>query len=149
MYLDLQIYSGLGNIIAIVDSVRKDISIDSKIVISLYENKGINFDQLIQILPPLSPKNDFDVKIYNNDGSLALNCINGARCVSKFVEDNSLSAAKKIKVSTDGGLWHLQAKSKEEFSASFEITNSINQITLDLGEENLILDCIIQFVFPD
>ena len=108
MYLDLQIYSGLGNIIAIVDSVRKDISIDSKIVINLYENKGINFDQLIQILPPLSPKNDFDVKIYNNDGSLALNCINGARCVSKFVEDNSLSAAKEIKVSTDGGLWHLQ-----------------------------------------
>ena len=80
MYLDLQIYSGLGNIIAIVDSVRKDISIDSKIVLSLYENKGINFDQLIQILPPLSPENDFDVKIYNNDGSLASNCINGARC---------------------------------------------------------------------
>ena len=75
MYLDLQIYSGLGNIIAIVDSVRKDISIDSKIVIGLYKNKGINFDQLIQILPPLRPENDFDVKIYNNDGSLALNCI--------------------------------------------------------------------------
>ena len=49
MYLDLQIYSGLGNIIAIVDSVRKDISIDSKIVLRLYENKGIKFDQLIQI----------------------------------------------------------------------------------------------------
>ena len=61
MYLDLQIYSGLGNIIAIVDSVRKDISIDSKIVISLYENKGINFDQLIQILPPLSPENDLSL----------------------------------------------------------------------------------------
>ena len=142
MYLDLQIYSGLGNIIAIVDSVRKDISIDSKIVLSLYENKGINFDQLIQILPPLSPENDFDVKIYNNDGSLASNCINGARCVSKFVEDNSLSAAKEIKVSTDGGLWHLHAKSNEQFSASFEVTSPIDQITLDFGEESLILDCI-------
>ena len=142
MYLDLQIYSGLGNIIAIVDSVRTDISIDSKIVLSLYENKGINFDQLIQILPPLSPENDFDVKIYNNDGSLALNCINGARCVSKFVEDNSLSSTKKIKVSTDGGLWHLQAKSNEQFSASFEVTDPVDQITLNLGEENLILDCI-------
>ena len=64
MYLDLHIYSGLGNIIIIVDSVRKDISIDSKTVLSLYENKGINFDQLIQVLPPLSPENDFDVKIY-------------------------------------------------------------------------------------
>ena len=138
MYLDLQIYSGLGNIIAIVDAVRKDISIDSKIVLSLYKNKGINFDQLIQILPPQSPENDFDVKIYNNDGSVALNCINGARCVSKFVEDNSLSATKEIKVSTDGGLWLLQAKSKEQFSASFIMTNPVDQITLDLEEENLI-----------
>ena len=64
MYLDLHIYSGLGNIIIIVDSVRKDISIDSKTVLSLYENKGINFDQLIQVLPPLSPENDYELAAY-------------------------------------------------------------------------------------
>ena len=92
MALNLYIYSGLGNIIAIVDSVREDISLDAEDVLNLHNNKSISFDQLIQVLPPQDPENDFDVEIYNNDGSTASNCINGARCVAKFIEDHSLSA---------------------------------------------------------
>ena len=75
MALNLYIYSGLGNIIAIVDSVRKDISLDTEDVLNLHENKGVNFDQLIQVLPPQDPEIDFDVKIHSQ-----------ARCLSKFVK---------------------------------------------------------------
>ena len=142
MLLNLYIYSGLGNIIAIVDSIREDISIDSDGVINLHRDKNINFDQLIQILPPISPENDFDVLIYNNDGSLASNCINGARCVSKFIEDHSLCASKELKVSTDGGIWFLKAISNEIYSASFEVSGAPEKININSGREDLNLDCI-------
>ena len=43
MALNLYIYSGLGNIIAIVDSVREDISLDTEDVLNLHENKGARY----------------------------------------------------------------------------------------------------------
>ena len=142
MPIDLYIYSGLGNIIAIIDSLRNDISISSKDVLKIYQNHKIDFDQLIMLLPPNEPKNDFDAKIFNNDGSIASNCINGARCVSKFVEDHSLCASKKVKVKTDGGIWCLESLSEDRFSASFEILEEINRVTLDIEGQELFLECI-------
>ena len=142
MLTNLYIYSGLGNIIAIIDSLREEVSVNSNDVVSLYSNQAINFDQLIHVLPPKDQNNDFDVKIYNNDGSLAANCINGARCVSKFIEDNDLSASKKIKVSTDGGLWYLEAINADRFSASFLLSDTIKHLELELDSQDLSLDCI-------
>ena len=46
MPIDLYIYSGLGNIIAIIDSIRNDISINSEDVLKIYQNYKIDFDQL-------------------------------------------------------------------------------------------------------
>ena len=63
MQSNLYIYSGLGNIIAIMDSIRKNLSIESKDVVHLNQNLNIKFDQLILVLPPKDHGNDFDVKI--------------------------------------------------------------------------------------
>ena len=52
-----------------VDSLRNDISINSKDVLKIYQNHKIDFDQLIMVLPPKEPKNDFDAKIFNNDNN--------------------------------------------------------------------------------
>ena len=79
MLTNLHIYSGLGNVIAIIDAVRSDLSIDSTHVTNICSVQDINFDQLLVVLPPQKADIDLDVKIYNKDGSLALNCINGAR----------------------------------------------------------------------
>ena len=142
MALNLYIYSGLGNIIAIVDSVREDISLDAEDVLNLHNNKSISFDQLIQVLPPQDPENDFDVEIYNNDGSTASNCINGARCVAKFIEDHSLSVSKQLKVNTIGGIWKLESMSEENYSATFLLSDVIKPISISLEEINLNLDCV-------
>ena len=142
MFINLYIYSGLGNIIAIVDSIRENVSIHSSDVAKIYRNKSVHFDQLINILPPADQNNDFDVNIYNNDGSRASNCINGARCVSKFIEDNALSAHKKIKVLTDGGIWYLEAMNQDKYSASFFVSGDIEHIIFNLADQDLSLDCI-------
>ena len=72
MEVNLHIYSGIGNLIAIVDGIRTDLHISSKEVDHVYNFHGVNFDQLIILLPPSDPQNDLDVKIFNNDGSLSL-----------------------------------------------------------------------------
>lgn len=142
MVTNLYIYSGLGNIIGILDSLSTDISINSEDIINLYKNTDIEFDQLIIVLPPQNHEHDLDVKIFNNDGSTASNCINGARCVSKFIQDESLLPFKDLKVNTKGGLWHLKAINDKEFSASFLIDDKISKIELTSLDEHINLDCI-------
>ena len=44
MELNLYIYSGLGNIIALVDLVREDLCISSKEVVKIAESEGVEFD---------------------------------------------------------------------------------------------------------
>ena len=55
MQTNLYIYSGLGNVIGILDSLSADIKINSKDVIELNQKQGIAFDQLIVCLLYTSP----------------------------------------------------------------------------------------------
>ena len=65
MELKLYIYSGLGNIIALVDLLREDLNLSSKEIVKISKIEGVKFDQLISILPPESPDIDLAVEIYN------------------------------------------------------------------------------------
>ena len=144
MELKLCIYSGLGNIIALVDLLREEFSFNSRDIVKILEVEGVNFDQLISILPPESPDVDLAVEIYNKDGSIAKNCINGARCLTKFVQDEGLIANKELLVNTLGGLWHLKAHKNGDYSVKF--TNPDNlKIKDNLPPENSKNKHVIQF----
>ena len=142
MQTNLYIYSGLGNIIGILNSLSADIKINSKDVIELNQKQGIAFDQLIVVLPPLHHENDLDVEIYNNDGSKASNCINGARCVSKFIQDQSLLPSNNLKVNTEGGIWNLKALNEDQFSATFALNDSLTKVNINHNNKDIVLDCI-------
>ena len=75
-----------------VDLLREDFCFSSEQVSKIAELGEVEFDQLICILPPESPDVDLSAEIYNVDGSVAKNCINGARCLAKFVVDEELIA---------------------------------------------------------
>ena len=49
-----------------------------------------NFDQLLLIEPPTDKSADLKLKIYNVDGSLAENCINGVRAIALYAFDENL-----------------------------------------------------------
>ena len=135
MELKLYIYSGLGNIIALVDLLREEFSFNSRDIVKILEVEGVNFDQLISILPPESPDVDLAVEIYNKDGSIAKNCINGARCLTKFVQDEGLIANKELLVNTLGGLWHLKAHKNGDYSVKFNNPDNL-KIKYNLPPEN-------------
>lgn len=63
---------------------------------------GIGSDGMIWILP--SDKADFEMRIFNADGSEAKMCGNGIRCVGKYVYDKGLTDKKDITVDTLSGI---------------------------------------------
>lgn len=66
---------------------------------------GIGSDGLIMINP--SKKADFEMEMYNADGSRAEMCGNGIRCVAKFVYDKGLTDKTDISVISCGKVKYL------------------------------------------
>ena len=68
---------------------------------------------------------DLSAEIYNADGSIAKNCINGARCLTKFVVDEELIIKNELSVTTLGGLWSLKTHQDGEYSVKFTTPNNL------------------------
>ena len=83
---------------------------------------GIGSDGLILIGE--SDKADFSMRIFNNDGSEAMMCGNGIRCVGKFVYDHRLTTKETITVDTLSGVKTLQLHIKD---------GKVTSATVDMG----------------
>ncbi len=66
---------------------------------------GAGSDGMIWILP--SDQADFRMRIFNADGSEALMCGNGIRCVGKYVFDKGLTDKTDLTIETLSGIRHL------------------------------------------
>ena len=67
---------------------------------------GVGSDGLILICP--SDVADFQMIMYNSDGSRAQMCGNGIRCVAKFVYDKGLTEKEKITIVSAGQVKYLE-----------------------------------------
>lgn len=65
---------------------------------------GIGSDGLILISPSPIPEADFSMRIFNNDGSEAMMCGNGVRCVGKYVYDHRLTDRTTVAIDTLSGI---------------------------------------------
>ncbi|MBQ7359960.1 MAG: diaminopimelate epimerase [Lachnospiraceae bacterium] len=94
---------GLGNDYIYVDGSKEQIPTEKKpeIVRKLSDRHfGIGGDGVIFINP--SDEADFEMEMYNADGSRAEMCGNGIRCVAKFVYDKGLTDKKCITIVSAG-----------------------------------------------
>ena len=66
---------------------------------------GVGGDGVIFINP--SEEADFEMEMYNADGSRAQMCGNGIRCVAKYVYDKGLTDSEHITVVSAGSVKHL------------------------------------------
>ncbi len=99
---------GCGNDYIYVDGSMEHISTEDKpeIVRRLSDRHfGIGGDGVIFINP--STEADFEMEMYNADGSRAEMCGNGIRCVAKYVYDKKLTEKKKISIISAGKIKHL------------------------------------------
>ena len=94
---------GAGNDYIYVDTTRYPIADPEKKAIEWSKfHTGIGSDGLILI--GSSDKADFSMRIFNADGSEAMMCGNGSRCVGKYVYEYGLTAKKKITLDTRSGI---------------------------------------------
>ena len=92
---------------------------------------GIGSDGLILICP--SETADFQMVMYNADGSRAQMCGNGIRCVGKYVYDRGLTDKTEITVETLAGVRTLQLHTEG---------GRVSAVTVDMGQPVLQPDRI-------
>lgn len=97
---------GLGNDYIYVNCLKEKVENPSAAARFVSDRHfGIGSDGLILINP--SDKADFEMEMYNTDGSRSEMCGNGIRCVAKYVYDYGLTDKTSISVETLGGIKYL------------------------------------------
>lgn len=94
---------GLGNDFMVVDLVTQQGEITADLARAWGDrHTGVGYDQLLVIAPPTDPQADFQLRIYNTDGSEAQQCGNGIRCVAWYVAHRRLSPKPELLWQTAG-----------------------------------------------
>lgn len=114
---------GLGNDYIYVYSKKEPADPQALSVKLSDRHFGIGSDGMIWILP--SRNADFKMRIFNADGSEAMMCGNGIRCVGKYVYDKGLTKKKKITVETLSGIKTLDMTVEN---------GSVKSVSVDMGK---------------
>ena len=97
---------GIGNDYVYVNCLQETIENPSELAKKISDRHyGVGSDGLIMINP--SDKADFEMEMYNADGSRGEMCGNGRRCVAKYVYDYGLTDKTSISVETLAGIKYL------------------------------------------
>lgn len=123
---------GLGNDYVYVNCFKEKIDNPPKVAKIVSDRHfGIGSDGLIMINP--SKVADFEMEMYNADGSRGEMCGNGIRCVAKYVYDYGLTDKTHISVETLGGIKYLDLTVKD---------GKVALVRVDMGEPELALEKI-------
>lgn len=94
---------GLGNDYVCINCFRERVEDPPGFARTLCDRHyGIGADGLILICP--SKVSDFKMEIYNSDGSVAGMCVNGIRCLGKYVYDYRLTGKETLSIETKSGI---------------------------------------------
>ena len=119
---------GLGNDYVYVNCLKEDVLHPEEISKFISDRHfGVGSDGLILIKS--SKVADFEMAMYNADGSRAEMCGNGIRCVAKYVYDYGLTDQEKITVETLGGIKEL------ELAVS---NGKVSQVKVNMGSPCLV-----------
>lgn len=103
---------GIGNDYVYINCFKEEVKNPSALAKFVSNrNFGVGSDGLILIRP--SEKADFQMDMYNSDGSQAEMCGNGIRCVGKYVYDYGLTDKTEITIDTLAGIKNLKLKIKD------------------------------------
>ncbi len=98
---------GIGNDYVYVNCFQETVENPEAVAIKVSDRHfGIGSDGLILIKP--SDVADFEMDMYNLDGSRGAMCGNGIRCVGKYVYDYGLTDKTSITVNTPSGIKYLE-----------------------------------------
>lgn len=122
---------GCGNDYVYVNGMAEQVENKAQVVPALSDRHfGIGGDGVIFINK--GEKADFEMEMYNADGSRSQMCGNGIRCVGKFVYDKGLTDQKEITVESFGAVKYLTLTVGED--------NKVSKVKVDMDEPELQAD---------
>ena len=144
----IQYMEALGNNFIVIDSITQDFifSLVSEEIIPILRSKEgfqrlagrdtdfLEFDQIIVIEAPEKDIADFSVKIFNQDGSEAKNCVNGMRCVARYLSDRKISIGDTVKLLIGANQVTVK-KSKNDYIVENMFSLSPSEIGLNENEQ--------------
>lgn len=111
---------GCGNDYVYVNCFEEKIEDESKTAIFVSDRHfGIGGDGMILIKP--SNIADFEMCMYNADGSRGAMCGNGVRCVAKYVYDNKLTDKKLISIESMGAIKNIKVETENDKVVSAKV----------------------------
>lgn len=123
---------GLGNDYVYINGFIEKIGNPAELAVKISDRHfGIGSDGLILINP--SSVADFEMEMYNADGSRGEMCGNGIRCVAKYVYDYGLIDKTQISVETLSGIKYLVLTVENQ---------KVVQVRVDMGKPELKPDRI-------
>ncbi len=115
---------GIGNDYVYVNCFQEHIPDPAALAVKISDRHfGVGSDGLILICP--SKIADFQMVMYNADGSQSQMCGNGIRCVGKYVHDKGLTDKTTVTVETLAGVKTLELHLREN--------GTVAAITVDMG----------------
>lgn len=119
---------GLGNNYIYINCFEETVENPESLSIRLSDvHFGIGSDGIILIKP--SKVADCEMDIYNADGSRAMMCGNGVRCVGKYVYERGIAKKDVITVDTQSGVKSLFLR---------VVDGHVESIRVDMGEPELV-----------
>ena len=115
---------GCGNDYIYINCFEETVTNPQQLAITMSERHfGVGADGIVLIMP--SEEADFNMRMFNADGSEGEMCGNASRCVGKFVYDRGLTNKTSISLSTLAGIKYLQLHIKN---------GVVDTVTVDMGE---------------
>ena len=119
---------GCGNDYVYIDGAKVQIAADEKAELARKlsdRHFGVGSDGLIFINPVPDEDIDFEMEMYNADGSRSEMCGNGIRCVAKYVYDKNLTDKKKLTI--------VSAGKKKYIDLTVGNDNKVSSVKVDMG----------------
>ncbi len=115
---------GIGNDYIYVNCFEEQVVNPEQLSVRLSDRRfGIGGDGLILIMP--SQIADFKMRIFNADGSEAMMCGNGTRCIGKYVYEHGLTNKPHITLETNSGIKYLELHCTGD---------QVTSVTVDMGK---------------
>lgn len=115
---------GIGNDYIYVNCFEEQVVNPEQLSVRLSDRRfGIGGDGLILIMP--SQIADFKMRIFNADGSEAMMCGNGTRCIGKYVYEHGLTNKTHITLETNSGIKYLELHCTGD---------QVTAVTVDMGK---------------
>ncbi|EQA45020.1 diaminopimelate epimerase [Leptospira broomii serovar Hurstbridge str. 5399] len=120
---------GIGNDYIYIDATSNELKLNPQQIQKLSDrNFGIGGDGVIFIRS--STNGDFQMDMYNADGSSSEMCGNGIRCVAKYVFDHGLTTKKNPIIETGAGLLKVDLTVGQN--------NKVELVSVDMGKPILV-----------